>query len=353
MFFQKISIKDKALFYENVANLLEWGVTLVVALRGLRDRLDVGSLRESIDHLLFFVESGDAVNVAMRKLPDIFDDQEIAIVESGEQTGMIQESFYAIAKDLRDQEDLRNKITSAMTYPVIILFFLVLAITIVMMYVVPQLIPILESVSSEPPLMTRALISTSMFLKENIFFILLFLFAGTLILMGLARTEQGAFFWDREKILFPITWPVYKNYLVVRTLSTFYLLSSAWVSILKAMHLTGQSAGNIVIRKLYDGVVDDISHGGKISSAMTERDTEQVFFTPDIIQMIESAEKTSTISSVADKIAKQYRREVDYALGNMVKYIEPIALLLAWVFVLWFAIAIFGAIMQIVNIAGQ
>lgn len=62
---------------------------------------------------------------------------------------------------------------------------------------------------------------------------------------------------------------------------------------------------------------------------MLERDKDHTFFTPDIIQMIESAERTSTIGSITDKIAVQYRREVDFALGNMVKYIEPLALLLA------------------------
>ena len=86
---------------------------------------------------------------------------------------------------------------------------------------------------------------------------------------------------------------------------------------------------------------------------MVAQDAEQSFFTPDIIQMIESAERTSTIWDIAAKIATQYKREVDFALANMVKYIEPAALLLAWVFVLWFAIAIFWAIMQIVGIAWQ
>ncbi len=69
--------------------------------------------------------------------------------------------------------------------------------------------------------------------------------------------------------------------------------------------------------------------------------------------MIESAEKTSTIGNVVEKIAIQYRREVDLALSTMVKFIEPIALLLAGVFVLWFALSIFSAIMQIVSLAGN
>jgi type II secretory pathway component PulF len=111
------------------------------------------------------------VNVAMRKLPDFFDEKEISIVESGEQTGMIQESFLAIANDLRGQEELKNKITSAMTYPVIIILFLILAISVVMVYVVPQLMPIIGSMAGDLPFTTRALIGTSNFLKDNYVFI--------------------------------------------------------------------------------------------------------------------------------------------------------------------------------------
>lgn len=101
----------------------------------------------------------------MRKLPNFFYEQEISIVESGEQTGMIQESFLSIAKDLRTQDDLANKIKGAMIYPFIIFFFLFMAINIVMVYVIPQLSPILVTSTTEIPLMTRMLINTSDFLK--------------------------------------------------------------------------------------------------------------------------------------------------------------------------------------------
>lgn len=353
MIFSRISIKDKALFYENIANLLEWWVTLTVALKWLRDRLWTGKLKEAVDHLVFFIESGDAVNVAMRKLPNFFREQEVAIVESGEQTGMIQESFLAIANDLRSQDELKSKITSAMTYPVIIMFFLLLAVTVVMVYVIPQLIPIISNMSSELPIMTKALIDTSTFVKENFLLLFLWWIWAWLIITGYLSSEIGAFQWDRQKLTLPLVWPVYKNYLIVRTMSTFHLLSNSWVSIVKSTKLTWESSWNAVIKKIYSAISDDIASGNKISASMLAQDPEKSFFTPDIIQMIESAERTSTISNIAAKISTQYKREVDFALANMVKYIEPVALLLAGIFVLWFAIAIFWAIMQIVGIAWQ
>lgn len=85
---------------------------------------------------------------------------------------------------------------------------------------------------------------------------------------------------------------------------------------------------------------------------MVEVDKDHSIFTPDIIQLIESAEKTSTVHQVTKKISEQYRRELDASLAIMVKFIEPVALLGAGVFVLWFAMAIFTVVMQITKSAG-
>ena len=289
----------------------------------------------------------------MRKLPNYFYDQEIAIIESGEQTGMLQSSFVSISKDLRMQEELKNKITAAMTYPVIIMNFLGIAFGIVMIYVIPQLLPILSSNPSELPWSTRSLIGVSDFLRQNILILLVLFFSGGFMFVGYIRTEYGRTWWDRVKVTFPLIGTVYRNYLIARSMSTFHLLTSSGVSIVRTLQLTGSSSGNRVLETLFRTLSDDITHGQKISSSMKLQDPEGVFFSPDILQMIESAEKTSTISSVTNKIAVQYRREVDVALGTMVKFIEPVALLIAGVFVLWFAISIFSAIMQVVSIAGN
>lgn len=122
---------------------------------------------------------------------------------------------------------------------------------------------------------------------------------------------------------------------------------------MKALRLSGASAGNTRVNEMFNWIADQVSAGRKISESMRELDKEAYFFSPDIVQMIESAEKTSTVHEVTKKIAIQYRREVDNSLAVMVKFIEPGALLLAGVFVMWFAMAIFSSIMQMVNVAGQ
>ncbi len=144
------------------------------------------------------------MNVAMRKIPGFYGDKEIAIIESGEQTGMLDESFEAIARQLRMQEDLERKVLGALTYPFIILFFLVLALIVVMVYVIPQIMPMIADMATEIPWSTRSLVATSDFFKENIIYIILSMVGLTLIFLGFIRTKPGRHWIDGQKITFPI-----------------------------------------------------------------------------------------------------------------------------------------------------
>ena len=347
-----VSSKDKVLFYESIANLLDGGVTLLAAFKGFASRLPAGKLRDAVENTIFFVESGDQLNTAMRKLPDFYSEKEIAIIESGEQTGMLKDTFNAIAKELRNNEELKSKVVGALTYPMVIVLFLILALVIVMVYVIPQLMPVIIEMATEIPWTTKSLMATSDFFRNNFALIVGVFIAAALIFRGYVMTDSGKIWFDRFKIYNIVSGKAYKNYLIVQVMATFHLLSSSGVGIVKALRLTGTSSGNVYMASVYHRIADAVSSGRKISEAMQELDKDMYIFTPDIVQLIESAEKTSTVHQVTFKISEQYRRELDAALATMVKLIEPVALLGAGVFVMWFALAIFSVVMQITQSAG-
>ncbi len=346
-----IKVKDKVHFYENISNLLEGGVSLIPSIQGYRDRIEHLGVKKELDNLLFFLEGGDALSVSMRKIPNFFSDGEITIIESGEQTGKIQSSFVSLASDLRDQDELRGKIRNAMTYPFIIFIFLIIAICIVMIYVLPQIRQIIDQAQGDLPFSTRSLMAVSGFMQEHFMLILLVLIGIGMIWRGYISTEQWNFRFDTWKMKIPVIGMVYRNYLTVKVMSTFSLLLGSGISIVKTLKLTGASTDNLVVQEIFKNITEAVSHGKRIAESMKEADPQEHIFTNNILQMIESAEKTSTINTVANKLSLQYRREVDTSLAIMVKFIEPIALIFAAVFVLWFAIAIFSAIMQVVSTA--
>lgn len=351
-FLQRVSAKDKVLFYESVANLLDGGVTLLSAFKGFASRLPAGPLKDAVDNTVFFVESGDQLNTAMRKLPNFYTEKEIAIIEAGEQTGMLKDTFNAIARELRMQQELKSKVMGALTYPIVIMIFLVLAVTVIMVYVIPQIMPVIVEMATELTFSTKSLIVVSDFLRNNIVWIIGVVVAIMLMFRAYTTTESGKMWFDRFKIYNLVSGKVYKDYLIVQVMGTFHLLSSSGVGIVRALRLTGASSGNIYMASVFNQIADQVSMGRKISEAMIDLDKESYIFTPDILQLIESAEKTSTIHQTAFKIGEQYRRELDASLAMMVKFIEPVALLGAGLFVVWFALAIFSVVMQITKSAG-
>jgi type IV pilus assembly protein PilC len=94
-------------------------------------------------------------------------------------------------------------------------------------------------------------------------------------------------------------------------------------------------------------VMDKVSKWQKLTESLQEVDSSHALFPLDFLQMLSVWEKTASIDTVSAKLTQQYSREVDYSLATLTKWIEPIAILISWVFVLWFAFAIFGAILKV------
>ncbi len=190
-------------------------------------------------------------------------------------------------------------------------------------------------------------------MQHNIILLMVAFVGIGLVLRGYLMTDGGRLTADIIRMKLPVIGTVYRNYLVVRIMSTFSLLMSSGVTIIKSLRLTGVSAGNLVIVSTFSKIADRVAAGQRLADSMRETDPEEIIFSRGILQMIESAEKTSTIPAVTSKIATQYRREVDTSLAILTKFIEPIALLFAGLFVTWFAVAIFSAIMQVVQSASR
>lgn len=257
-FWHTISLKEKAVFYEHISNLLDGGVTLLEGLESFCAKVKNPLFYNEAVSLLRLIDSGDVMSTAMKKHPRSFDKSEISIVEAGEQSGTMQKSFASLAEDVRSRDDLRRKLVAATTYPLIILGFLVMAILVVMVFVIPKLLPLFETTATELPLSTRSLVATSQFISEH--FILIIIFSG-LMGMGIfsyAKSPGGKAFFDRLALGMPLVGTVYRNYLIVRIATTFGLLLGAGIPILKTLKLTGESTNNTIYENLMAGVVSQV-----------------------------------------------------------------------------------------------
>lgn len=346
-FRNSIKVRDKALFYEHLSNLVDWWVTVINWLKAFLEKTNNPKMAQEVANLLIFVDSWDSFSIAMKKLPDTFDKKEVAIIEAWESSWTIQNSFENLAIQLREQESLRQKAKSALTYPIIIMVFLMIAVLTIMTYVIPKLVPLFSTVGTELPTSTKALINTSSFVINN--FILIILAAIFLVLgvKAYSKTDSWKRIFDDLFLKTPLIWAVYKNYIIAQISSNLGLLIGAWIPIIKTLRLTWESSNNVLYNEAIDIIAEKVSSGKKLTQSIEETDPEHRYFPNDFIQIIWAWERTSTINKVCDKIHVQYTREVENSVSILIKWIEPLAILIAWVFVLWFAFAIFSAVIKI------
>lgn len=348
--FKKISNVDKYNFYEYLSVMIDAWVWIAGALESVTDKISNPYFIQRIKELLVFISSGDSLSKAMKKDPNAFSQHEVSIIEAWEATGTLSTSLLNIANNLNKRDELQKKIKWALTYPIIIFLFLLVAIIVVLTYVIPAIMPLFENAEAQLPTATKALIATSDFVSHNFLVILLFIFTIFVFFVGYKSTKSWKERLDNLLLGLPLVGKIYRNYILANISSSLGNLIWAWVPTLKALKLVGKSSGSYVYEKIFELVTRRVEVWEKIVDSMKEVDEDGFYFPPAFLQMLSVWEKTANIEEISLKIYNQYNREVEYSLSNLTKWIEPLAILLASWFVIWFAFAIFGAIMKITDV---
>lgn len=345
--FKSVSLIDKFNFYEYLSIMLDGWVTIVAALDSVTNKIKNPYFKEKIKELSLYISSWDSLNKAMKKLPDVFSQSESSIVEAWEQSWTLYESLASMALEFKKLHELKSSIKTSLTYPFIIILFLILAVIVVMTYVVPALIPLIEEAWVEKPFATIALIATSNFISNNYILLIIFLLFAWFLFYSFSVSDNWKKIIDSIALKIPLIWVVYRNYIIASSSSILWSLMNAWVPVVKAINLVWKSTNNIVYESLFNDISMRVSKWNKIVESIMEVDKDSQYFPSDFLQLLSVWEKTASLNTVCKKLNEQYTREVNYSLANLTKWIEPIAILVAWLFVLWFAFAIFWAILKL------
>ena len=350
--FKKVSLTDKYNFYEYLSVMLEWGVSIVETLESVETKISSVYFKEKILELITFISSWDSFSKAMKKMPDIFSNSEISVIEAWETTWSLSAALLKISDDLKKVHDLRNKVKGSLTYPIIIFLFLFLALFIVLTFVIPEIKPLFDTSEVELPTSTKLLINTSDFILGNMWLLFLTFASFFVFIFWYKNTPNGKK--NIEDFLFwlPLIWRVYRNYILSNIASTLGNLVWSWVSIVKTLTLVWKSTNNSIYEALFEEIIIKVSWWSQIVKAMEEVDPEKLYFPADYLQMLSVWERTANLESISKKLNAQYTKEVDYSLSNLTKWVEPVAIILASVFVLWFAYAIIWAILKVTQTVG-
>ncbi|HTZ05959.1 MAG TPA: type II secretion system F family protein [Gaiellaceae bacterium] len=319
-------VKPKSLqiFSHQFATMIEAGLNVVGALVILENQTTDVVLQEVIASLRRDVEGGLLLSEAMAQHPKVFSRLYVSMVEAGEAAGILDIVLDRVAYQIEKQEAIRRRVKGAMVYPTMVLIFATLVLIGMLMFLVPIFVHIFASLGGQLPTLTQYVMYGSNFLRAYWWIVIPSLIAAPFIFKKWKSTESGRKIWDRIKLKIPmkIGDTVLKVTMArfARTLST---LVAAGVDIIKALEITGQTAGNWVIEDALDKVRASVHEGIPIAQQLIEND----IFPPMVSQMVKIGEETGELEKMLSKIADFYEDEVDASVASLTSIIEPIMMI--------------------------
>ena len=216
------------------------------------------------------VEQGASLSAAMAKYPKVFNDLYIAMVKSGETGGMLDDVLLRLAAVLEREVHLRQKIKSAMTYPVAVVALVVLIMSAMLLFVVPQFKSIYSQLGGTLPLPTRVLLMMSDAVKKYWYMFILAAVAFSFAFKRYKATANGRATIDAIKLKVPIFGSLFHKTALSRFASTAGMLLRSGVPILQALDIVSDTVNNQVMAKAIRDVQDAVREGESIAKPLGE-----------------------------------------------------------------------------------
>src|SRR5665213_3539791 len=341
----RIKTRDIVIFTRQFSTMINSGLPLVQALDILSKQTDNPSLASVTREVVFDVESGHTLADALRKHPKAFSELYVNMVAAGEAGGILDTILMRLATFMEKNDALVRKVKGAMIYPGVIMSVAAIAISVLLIFVIPVFQNMFASVNLTLPFATRIVIGLSAFLKGYWWAVG---FAGGLAFYGLKKyyaTSNGQLVIDRLMLHAPILGDVLRKSAVSRFTRTLGTLISSGVSILDGLEITAKTAGNRVIQDAIMASRSSIAGGDTISSPLQKSNV----FPPMVISMISVGEQTGGLDEMLSKIADFYDEEVDAAVNGLLALLEPVMIVFLGVVVGGIVIAMYLPIFDMVN----
>ena len=334
---KKVTHVDLMLFSRQMYTLLKAGVPIMRALAGLQESSQNPAFAALLQDLRESLDSGRELSTAMRRHPKVFSTFYVSMVQVGEMTGMLDETFMRLYGHLEFEKQMDESIRGAMRYPMFVMIAMAVAIVIVNLFVIPAFVKVFEGFHTELPLMTRILIGFSNFMVHSWPFLLALVIGMVVGFRVYTTTPDGKYNWDKYKLRIPIAGKIILKGTLARFARSLALAFKSGIPIVQGLNVVGMVVDNDFMRARIEQMRDGVERGESILRTAVASGV----FNPTVLQMIAVGEETGDMDGLMFEIAGMYEREVEYEVKTLSQQIEPIMIVALGVMVLILALGIF------------
>jgi len=320
LFPEKVEEKDISIFFRQLSTMINAGLPLVQCFEMSEKGTDKKALMDLLRGVREELEGGTPMGESLRKFPKEFDRLTCALVEAGEQGGILDTILLRLCAYKEKALALKAKIKSAMVYPLSIMVIAFVVTSILMIFVIPVFGEMFSSMDKALPMPTQITMNVSNYFVEFWYLVVGAPIALVQGIKAIYKTPQGNLQLDNLLLNLPILGDVLRKGAVARFCRTFATLSAAGVPILESLDTVAETSGNVVIENVILSCKDSISQGQTLTGPLEESGLFPIMVT----QMISIGEQTGTLEDMLSKIADFYEEEVDTAVDGMTALMEPV-----------------------------
>ncbi len=318
---ERVTRRDLVTFCIHMRYITRAGIPLLEGLRDLRDSMEKPGFRDVLTALLEDLEGGKVLSQALAAHPAVFGAVFVHSVRAGEQTGLLDAVFDRLAESLKWQEEVASKAKRLMIYPAMVLTVVGAAIIFLLVYLVPQVLSLVETMGVVLPLPTLILMAISSALRSYwLVFLLLILIPAIGLPLWVRQSEAGREWWDRTQLRLPIIGPVVQKIALSRFTSTLAMMYRSGVTVLDALRAGEMVAGNRVIAGGIRRAAQQIADGRGLSESFQS----VALFPPLVLRMLRVGETTGALDEALDNVTYFYNREVLDSIENGLRVLEPL-----------------------------
>ncbi len=346
LFFGRVKITDVSLATRQLASLVKANIPLVDALSALIDQTENERLKTIFSNVRQDVNEGSALAKALSKHPKAFTNIFVNMVEAGESSGTLGLILIRLAEFLESQVRLKNKVSSALMYPLLMLLVAFALLIGIFIFVIPKIVGIFESMNKPMPIQTQILIGISNFLINYWWLVASIGFFSFVFFNRYIHTLNGRTRWDGFKLKMPLFGPLIRMLAVARFSSTMATLLSGGVPILTAMNIVKNIVSNTLIMNAITQARENITEGQSIAEPLKK--SQQ--FPPLVIHMIAIGEKTGELPQMLQNVSQTYEEQVAVKIEGLTSLLEPAMIIFMGVVVGGIVISIFIPLIDLNNI---
>jgi len=346
-FFKGISGLDLALLTRQLATLAKAGLPLDEALLAVSEHTEKPRLKSIILGVRAKVLEGHSLASGLDEFPHAFPTVYRATVMAGEQAGQLDNVLDRLADYTESRHGLRQKVTQAMVYPVLLTSIALVIIVVMLIVVVPKVVGVFETTGQTLPLMTRVLIALSDFV-QHWWYLIIAVIVGTIVIVMRALKNEDV----RRRVHFwilraPIFGRVTRGLNTARFTRTLSILTASGVPALEALRISATVVANLPMRAAVEDAAVRVREGGAIGRSLGQ----SKLFPPMSIHLIASGEASGELDSMLERAANHQESEMDSLLATMLSALEPLLIVFMGLVVLAIVMAILLPIFQINQLA--